>query len=122
MRILSAIFCILLVLFTLVQYNDPDALFWGLIYGVAALWCGLAAFRPAVLARPLWRGLYAATLALSVVGVAWFWPTTPGFWRQEVWWETETAREGMGMMIVLIALITVWFASRRGRTGARSVQ
>ncbi len=120
MRILSSIFCILLVLFTLVQYNDPDGLFWGLIYGVAALWCGLAALRPVVFARPLWRGLYAATLALSVVGVVWFWPTTPGFWRQEVWWETETAREGMGMMIVLIALITVWFASRRGGSSVRS--
>ena len=53
----------------------------------------------------------------SLAGVAYYWPTTPGFWRQDVWWETETAREGMGIMIVAIVMIvvfyTAWSARRR---------
>jgi len=51
--------------------------------------------------------------------VAWFWPQTPGFWHQEVWWVTEEAREGMGMMIAFIALLTVWFGTRRQRPTIR---
>jgi len=103
MRTTAAIFCVLMVLFAAVQYNDPDALFWGAIYGVAAIWCGLAAFRPAKLYGRA-RFLLLATLAIAAIGVVWFWPKTPGFWQQEVWWGTETAREGMGMMIAFVAL------------------
>lgn len=113
MRILSAVFCVLLILFVLVQYNDPDALLWMVIYGLASLWCGLAAFRPGVFVNPLWRGLLMASLLMSAAGVAWYWPKTPEFWRMDVWWETETAREGMGIMIVLIAMIVAWFTVRK---------
>lgn len=118
MRIVAVVFCLLMVLFTAVQYNDPDALYWVLIYGSAALWCGLAAFRPATFSSPLWRGLLLATLVLTVAAVVWHWPKTPGFWQQEVWWVTETAREGMGLMIALIAMVVAWGASRKGRAAA----
>ena len=47
MRYVNGFFCVLLVLFAIVQYNDPDAILWILIYGVPAVWAGLAAFRPA---------------------------------------------------------------------------
>lgn len=112
MRIVAAVFCLLMFLFAAVQYNDPDAVFWGVIYGIAAIWCGLAAARPALLAG-VGRTVLLACLAGAVCGVVWFWPKTPGFWRQDVWWETETAREGMGMMITLLALVVAWFASQR---------
>lgn len=105
-----------MVLFTAVQYNDPDALFWGLIYGATALWCGLAAFRPATFSKPLWDRLLTASLILAVIGVAWYWPKTPGWWRQDVWWTTETAREGMGIMIVAFALMIALYTSRRSKT------
>ncbi len=118
MRIVSAIFCALMILFTAVQYNDPDALYWIVIYGSGALWCGLAAFRPSVFSSPVWRGLLLITLVLMAAGVAWHWPRTPGFWNQEVWWVTETAREGMGMMIALIAIIIAWIAARKGISAA----
>jgi predicted membrane channel-forming protein YqfA (hemolysin III family) len=116
MQIVSAVCCLLMILFAAVQYNDPDALYWILIYGVAALWCGLAAFRPVVFSSPLWRGLLVATIVLLFIGVVWHWPRTPSFWRQEVWWVTETAREGMGMMIALFAVIIAWITSRKGKT------
>jgi len=32
MRVINGIFCILLVLFAAVQYNDPDRVFWGGLY------------------------------------------------------------------------------------------
>ncbi|MDQ2090835.1 transmembrane 220 family protein [Marimonas arenosa] len=117
MRVISAVFCILMVLFAAVQYNDPDALFWGVIYGVAAIWCGLAAFRPASVSGAA-KTLLVVCLAIAVFGVVWFWPQTPGFWRQEVWWNTETAREGMGMAITLAALGVAWLAVRRGSAQA----
>lgn len=118
MRFVSAVFCLLMILFMAVQYNDPDALYWIVIYGVAGLWCGVAAFKPMVFSNPLWRRLLLATLVLTVAGVAWHWPRTPGFWQQEVWWVTETAREGMGMMIALFAVIVAWITSSKGSAQA----
>ncbi|MDK3074486.1 transmembrane 220 family protein [Sedimentitalea sp. JM2-8] len=115
MRIVNAVLCLLMALFAVVQYNDPDALFWGAIYGVAAIWCGFAAFRPGVFETALVRGLLTASVTLSAFGVAWFWPRTEGFWHMDVWWETETAREGMGMMIVLLAVAVAWLTVRPRR-------
>jgi hypothetical protein len=112
MRIVTAVFCVLMLLFAAVQYNDPDALYWGAIYGVAAIWCGLAAFRPAVVSGA-GRMALVACLAIAAFGVFWYWPKTPGFWHQEVWWVTETAREGMGMMIAFAALLIAWLALRK---------
>ncbi len=115
MRVVSAVFCLVMILFAVVQYNDPDALYWIAVYGVAALWCGLAGFRPAVFSSRMWRGLLGATVVVSFIAMAWHWPKTPGFWQQEVWWVTETAREGMGMMIAVVAVVIAWMTSRRGR-------
>ena len=115
MRIAAAVFCVLLILFTVVQYNDPDALWWGLIYGAGALWCAVALVRPGAVTGPVGRILMLISLILCVGGVVYYWPKTPGWWRQDVWWETETAREGMGMMIVLIAIAIAWFAARSGQ-------
>ena len=110
MRLLSINFGLLMLLFAAVQYNDPDALFWGVIYGAAAAWCGIAAFRPHLITGKVRLFLFAC-LALSIAGVVWFWPKTPSFWRQEIWWATETAREGMGMMVTLVALVVAWITS-----------
>lgn len=115
MRIVSAVFCLFMILFAGVQYNDPDAIYWVVIYGVAAFWCGMAAFRPNVISGRLWRAALIVTLGLMVVGVVWHWPRTPGFWKQDVWWVTETAREGMGIMVALIAVGIAWLALRKGR-------
>jgi len=113
MRVLSGLFFIIMVLFAVVQFNDPDVLHWALIYGIVAVLCGLAAFRPTLIAGVWGARILNLCLALAVIGVVWYFPKTPGFWQTEVWWVTETAREGMGMMIAFIALVIAWFTRRR---------
>lgn len=109
-----------LLLFAGVQYNDPDFYFWGPLYLVPALWAGLAALRPDLLARPSAVGGLFLCLAAAVAGTVVFWPADPTWWRREIWWESEAAREGMGMMIVaasLLALTATAVARRRRASG-----
>jgi hypothetical protein len=112
MRIFSGIMCTVMVAFTVVQFNDPDAFHWIAIYAVAAIWCGFAAYRPALLGGGGQR-LLILTLVLGAIGTVWYFPKTTGFWHTEVWWVTETAREGMGMMIAFAALVIAWITVRR---------
>lgn len=49
MRAINGLFCLILILFAVVQHNDPDFLFWFIVYALAAIWCGLAALMPEVL-------------------------------------------------------------------------
>lgn len=118
MRIVNGVLSALMLVFALVQYNDPDFWFWGPIYGVAASLAAIAAFRPSSFRS---GGLFAVTVVcavLAIVGTVYFWPTDEGFWRQDIWWESETAREGMGMMIVtLVLLVVFWTATRIRRRG-----
>ena len=107
MRYLNAVLCLLMLAFAGVQYNDPDGPLWALVYAVPACWAGFAAARPRRLAAPLPRRLLLGCLALSLLGVLYFWPDTPRWWASEVWYETETAREGMGMMVVALVLLVV---------------
>ena len=117
MRIVNGVFCLLLILFTAVQYNDPDYLLWVLIYGTGAVFTGLAAYRPGLFASPRVATVFALCLAASIGGVFYYWPTTPNWWMKDVWWETETAREGMGMMIVTAALLITGLTVLRARRG-----
>ena len=113
MRIVNAILCLLFVLFVAVQYNDPDGPVWMLIYAVPAAWAGFAAYRPnGLLGRLPTLGLGLCLLA-SIVGTVATWPQEAGFWQQDVWWNSEMAREGMGMMIVTVALLIVAFTRWR---------
>ena len=118
MRVVNGVFCVLLILFAAVQYNDSDGLFWGLLYLAGSVATGLAAFRPAVYMAKVLLGLCLAATAAVLVGVIIYWPKTPGFWRSSVWWETETAREGMGMMILFIAFLCAAFVAWRRRNDA----
>lgn len=117
MKYVNALFCLVMLLFAAVQYNDPDAYFWIPAYLVPAFWAGAAAYRPEFLRRPLPSFGLAASLLLAIVGVAYYWPKDQGWWRQDVWWESEMAREGMGVMVLTLALVVVaatWtFTSRR---------
>ena len=113
MRYLNAALCLLMLLAAGVQLNDPDGALWVAIYAVPALWAGLAAWRPRLLAGGASRALLLACLAAAVLGVVRYWPDTPRWWASEVWYATETAREGMGMMIVALVLLVVWAGTRR---------
>jgi hypothetical protein len=117
MRYVNIVLALLMVLFALVQLNDPDAVLWFFIYLVPGILAAIAAFRLNLLATSGGTTVLAGLVLASFAGVVYYWPKTPGFWHQEVWWETETAREGMGIMIVAVVMIvvfyTVWSARRR---------
>jgi Transmembrane family 220, helix len=96
-----------------VQYNDPDAVLWFLIYAIPAAWAGLAAFRPDLLApRPGTIGAYTVCLAAAVLGTLYLLPSLP-----ENWIHVEEEREGIGLIIVTAALIAVgWTFWRKKQT------
>ncbi len=102
MRILHSSLLLMMLLFMVVQYNDPDGPLWVGIYSLPALMMLVAIVQPGIFANRLGRVLLWVALVALAAGVVHFWPKTQGFWRQEVWWETESAREGMGMMIAFL--------------------
>ena len=113
MRWLSALLAVLMLVFIVVQYNDPDGVKWMFIYAVPMLWAAVAALRPSLLLNKPATILLLGFMVLSAAAMFYYWPRTPGWWKSEVWWEVETAREGMGMMIVLFVLIVAWITSYR---------
>jgi hypothetical protein len=117
MRYVLMLLGLLMVAFAAVQYNDPDALLWIILYLVPAAWAFAAAFRPAVVRSLAGERLLWASLTLGAGTLVLYWPAVPGFWRQDVWWVEETAREGMGVMVgvavLVVVLVTVMARSRR---------
>lgn len=107
MRYVLMLLGLLMVSFAGVQYNDPDGLMWAFIYLVPAAWAFAAAFRPAQLRSLAAERLLWTTLTLGMGALVFYWPTVPGFWRQDVWWGEETAREGMGVMVGFAVLVFV---------------
>ena len=113
MRYVNGFLCVVLTVFALVQYNDPDGVLWFLIYGIPAVWAGLAAFRPDLLApRPGILAAYAVCLAAAILYTAYMWPSLPANWIH-----VEEEREGIGMIFATAALIVVGFAWWRGNRG-----
>jgi hypothetical protein len=110
-----SLLCALMLLFMGVQYNDPDGLMWIAIYAVPALWCAVSVWKPMAFRQRAVYWSLLASIAASLAGVIYFWPLTPRFWVKEVWYEVETAREGMGLMIVAMILGLVWWLAFRQR-------
>jgi Transmembrane family 220, helix len=111
MRYVNAFLCLLFVVCTIAQYNDPDAVVWVLIYAIPAIWTGAVALRPDVLSnRPL-KIAFLACLGAAIAGTIYMWPSLP-----ENWIRIEEEREGLGLMIVTAALVvagwTSWHRSR----------
>ena len=107
MRYLNGLLCLVLILFAGVQYNDPDAVMWILIYAIPAAWAGVAGFRPALLTGMAPTIGLGACLVAAAAGTIYMWPQEADWWRQDVWWEVEEVREGMGLMIVTTVLCVV---------------
>ena len=105
MRYVNMLLGLLMVAFAAVQYNDPDALLWIVIYLVPAAWAFGAAFRLAQVRSQAGERLLWASLVIGAGTTVFYWPAMPDFWRKEVWWVEETAREGMGVMIALAVLL-----------------
>jgi ABC-type Na+ efflux pump permease subunit len=125
MRYIFGVLAVLMLLAVVVQYNDPDGPVWMVYYGVPAVWCGLAAFRPALFEKGSVRSLLAVSVIAAIGLTLWYWPPVTGFWHEQVWQMgmvdpqaaviAEQSREGMGMMIVTAVLLVVaaWTFSRR---------
>jgi hypothetical protein len=119
MRYVHIVLGLLMVAFAAVQYNDPDALLWIAIYLIPAAWAFAAAFRPARVASVAGERLLWTTVAAGIGATVFYWPTMPEFWRKDVWWVEETAREGMGVMIALGVLVVVLAATLLRRRASR---
>ena len=118
MRILNGILGALLVLFAAVQLNDPDGPMWMVIYGIGAVWCAMAALRPALYGIGAVSGLFGLCFVAAVAGMIWFWPEVSDWWDIDVWWPEvtgETSREGMGMMVLVICLAAAGAVGMRRR-------
>ena len=98
---------VLMLLFAGVQYNDPDGLFWAIIYLIPAVFAAIAAFQPAALGGGIGRAALLGAIVAAVAAMVYYWPVTDQFWRVDIWWNTETAREGMGLMIVVAGAVGV---------------
>jgi hypothetical protein len=111
MRYVNGFFCVVLMLFAVVQYNDPDGVLWFLIYAIPAAWAGLAAFRPGLLtaSRPQTVAAYAVCLAAAILGSLYMWPSLP-----QSWIHVEEEREGLGLIIATLALVMVGIAWWQG--------
>jgi hypothetical protein len=116
MRYVFAALALFMLLFVAVQYNDPDGPLWMLYYGVPVAWAGLAAFRPHLLAAPVARPLLLLSVVAAVALTIVYWPPVDRWWLKSVWWESEEAREGMGLMITSIVLLAVLAASFSARS------
>lgn len=112
----------ILLLFAALQYNDPDALLWIAIYGVAAAWCIAGARRPGlVTASPLLRRLAIASLVVYLLGFAWeirdFNVAFLGRTMMEP--GVETTREAFGLLIcALVVGYLLWSDGRPRRAAA----
>ena len=118
MRVVFGVLCFVMIVFAAVQYNDPDGPIWSLLYGVPAIWTGIAAVRPERLSGQTTRALLLISLATALILTAILWPPVGGWWRNEVWSMemaagtdaarvAEQAREGMGIMIITAVLLAV---------------
>ncbi len=116
MRYVNLLLCILMLVFIAVQYNDPDGPLWMAIYAIPAVWTGTAAFRQRWLLHPLTNALLILSIMAAIAGTVYFWPKSSNWWSIDIWYNTESAREGMGMMVVTIVLLIAWFSGHRLRT------
>ncbi|MEQ1804376.1 MAG: transmembrane 220 family protein [Burkholderiaceae bacterium] len=122
-NVLNILLGLMMLGFTGVQYNDPDAPQWVLLYSIPALWMYAVTFRlQSVLRSADLRRLLWASVLFYAGTVIYYWPTMPNFWLKEVWIVEETAREGMGLMIALAVMLVAVLntqlpsAERRAKT------
>jgi hypothetical protein len=121
MRWLTLVALLVMLLFAAFQYNDPDALLWIGIYGLVAVWCGVALLRPGLLrGTPVLRWLALASLAGYALGFLWEIRTySPEFLSRSMMAQgVETTREAFGLLIcALVTAYVLWADGRRDAGG-----
>ena len=120
MRYVFAGLALIMLLFAIVQYNDPDGPLWMVLYGVPALWAGIAWMQPHLLTGKTPLLLLGGSVLAGLVLVVVLWPPAEEWWRTDVWWESEASREGMGLMLAAAVLLAVfaWSVSKRAKSAA----
>lgn len=112
-RILALIFAVLFIWAAILQHNDPDALLWYAIYGVAAVACILFYFNR-------FHPIFGMILTLIyLVEAVWVWPEKfEGFSIGEGAIENiERGREAFGLLITgIFMLFLTWCTYRRKRS------
>ena len=105
---------LVLLAFAGLQYNDPDGIYWAIVYLVPAIALGLAAFVPHRFATLLGRILLFAAVLVLAFGVYVYWPSNLTSLSTDAWWENEPVKEGFGVAIAyLFTCLTIPLAFRR---------
>lgn len=111
MRIVHGALCATLIFFAVLQYNDPDWYYWGLVYLLAAAWSFLAVRGPERLRSwPPARIGAPISIMFFLTGFAWLAGNLgPG------WIHNEDARESLGYLIcAATTALAVCDARRQG--------
>src|SRR5262245_6545764 len=124
MKILNYVMTACFLFSVIVQYNDPDPVRWMLIYGLAAVACGLAIAGRLNWMFPALVGIvalaWAMTLAPNVIGKVAFGELFEAFEMKDE--RVEVAREFGGLLIVTFWMAALVFQSLRRRIKARRNQ
>lgn len=105
---------LVLLAFAGLQYNDPDGIYWAIVYLVPAIALGLAAFVPHRFATLLGRILLFAAVVVLGFGVYVYWPSNLTSLSADSWWDDEPVKEGFGVAIAyLFTCLTIPLAFRR---------
>ena len=122
LRWLNVIMTVMFALCVAVQYNDPDALLWILIYAYAVVVTAMAAAdRYTILALIGFAGFFAGFAYLSPGLLEIDDPTELVTDIRMDSIDVEVAREAVGLLISslwLLVLSVVWFRRRRGQASA----
>lgn len=119
MRITALVFCLLFLVFMGFQINDPDPFLWVVFYGNIALLCFMA-FRGKFykwwsVAALVVYSLYFLTLTPSIY--TFFTENFSENWSHGMSFDKayiEKTREAGGLLIALMALTFLHFASKKG--------
>lgn len=121
MKAFNLVFCLLFILFAVLQYNDPDPWLWIPIYLYTAVLCGLA-FRNRFYTRAMLVGIvaylcYAVYLFFTKDGVV-DWVSehnaeniAESMKATKPW--IEDAREFFGLCLLIFALSMNYFYARK---------
>jgi len=118
MRTSNLLLGAVLIVFALLQYNDPDPLWWGAVYLLAAAFPLLALGRDAPLSRvPALRVAGGISVPLFLLGFAWLAPTIGADWIH-----VEEAREAFGYLICAASVAFALYASGHRAARARLIR
>ncbi len=116
MKILNLILAVVFLIFALLQLNDPDAIEWTSLYGVAALICAFGAFNKYnrwVILLLMAMCIYEMSSRVSLLQ-EWFregMPTITGSMKAATPY-VENVREFLGVAIVLVIMLFQYTRSR----------